>query len=302
MAVISANLEHYRVFYNVAKYGSLTQAAENMCISQPAVSQALKQLEKSLGGKLFLRTAKGVKLTPEGEGLFSYVKEGYETIETGEEKFRQLLDIDSGEIRIGASDMTLQFYLLPFLEEFHEKYPKIKVSVANAPTPETLIQLKQGRIDFAIVSMPFEERDDKLILPVRKIETVFVAGNDFGHLKDKVNSISEISNLPLICIEKNTSTRKAIDNFLHAQSVSMEPEFELATSDMIVQFAVRNLGVGCVVKDFAEKYVEAGKLFYVQFDKSIPDRDMCIVTDHKNPISAAGKRLLEIMQPQSNWS
>ncbi|MBQ2745211.1 MAG: LysR family transcriptional regulator [Lachnospiraceae bacterium] len=293
---MNANLEYYKVFYHVAGCGSLTQAAEIMCISQPAVSQAIKQLEMLIGGKLFLRTAKGVKLTPEGEVLYKYVKEGYETISLGEKKFRQLLDVDNGEIKIGASDMTLQFYLLPYLERFHDKYPNIKVNVANAPTPETLHQLQLGTIDFAVVSMPFEKKDNIDVLPVRKLETIFVAGNDFRRLKDKVNPLTEIENLPIICLEKNTSTRRSIDEFLGDHGVMMEPEFELATSDMIVQFAVRNLGVGCVVKDFAEKYLESGELFIARFDKNIPDRDMCIVTDNKNPMSVAGKKLLEMLK------
>lgn len=293
---MNANLEYYKVFYYVAGCGSLTQAADMMCISQPAVSQAIKQLEKCIGGALFLRTAKGVKLTPEGEVLYRYVKEGYETISLGEKKFRQLLDVDNGEIKIGASDMTLQFYLLPYLEVFHERYPNIKVNVANAPTPETLNQLQQGAIDFAVVSMPFETRENADILPVRKLETVFVAGSEYKHLKDKTNTIDIVESLPIICLEKNTSTRKAIDDFLDGQGVKMEPEFELATSDMIVQFALRNLGVGCVVKDFAEKYLDEGELFIVDFEKNIPDRDMCIVTDNKNPMSVAGKRLLEMLK------
>lgn len=292
---MNVNLEYYKVFYYVAECGSLTLAAEKLCISQPAVSQALKQLEKSLGGKLFLRTAKGVKLTPEGEVLYSYVKEGYEAIEMGEEKFKKVLDIESGEIKIGASDMTLQFYLLPYLEKFHEKYPNIKMNVANAPTPEALRQLQEGKTDFAIVSMPFEARENINIIPVRKIETIFVVGREFSHLAQGVEKLCKLEELPLICLEKNTSTRKAIDLFLEEQSVNIEPEFELATSDMIVQFAVRNLGVGCVVKDFAEKFIQSGELIQVEFDENIPDRDICIVTDSKNPMSAAGKKLLEII-------
>lgn len=161
---MSANLEYYKVFYYVATCGSLTRAAEIMCISQPAVSQAIKQLEQCVDGKLFLRTTKGVKLTPEGDVLYKYVKEGYEAICLGEEKFRQLLDIESGEVKIGASDMTLQFYLLPYLERFHEMYPKIKVNVANAPTPEALEQLQKGKTDFAIVSMPFEKKENRELL------------------------------------------------------------------------------------------------------------------------------------------
>lgn len=295
---MDTNLEYYKVFYHVAACKSLTQAAEIMCISQPAVSQAVKQLEKCIGGTLFLRTAKGVKLTPEGEVLYKYVKEGYETISLGEKKFRQLLDIDNGEIKIGASDMTLQFYLLPYLEEFHEKYPNVKVNVANAPTPESLHQLQLGAIDFAVVSMPFEIKENMEVLSVRQLETVFVAGNDYRSLKGKVIPLSEVEKLPIICLEKNTSTRKSIDEFLQKKGVKMEPEFELATSDMIVQFALRNLGIGCVVKDFAKKYLDSGELFMVEFEQRIPARDMCLVTDNKNPVSVAGRKLLKMLKAE----
>jgi len=121
------NLEYYKVFYYVASYRSLTAAADALAISQPAVSQSVKQLETTLGTKLFTRASRGVRLTQEGELLFGYVAKGYEQIELGEQKLKQMLNLDLGEIHIGASDMTLQFYLLPFLERFHEKYPEIKV-------------------------------------------------------------------------------------------------------------------------------------------------------------------------------
>ena len=130
------NLEAYKVFYYVAKCGSVTKAAGELSISQPAVSQAVKQLENTLDVSLFHRAAKGVRLTGEGELLYSYVAKGYEQIELGVKKVHQMQNMELGEVRIGASDMTLQFYLLPYLETFHERYPNIKVMVSNAPTPE----------------------------------------------------------------------------------------------------------------------------------------------------------------------
>ncbi len=137
-----SNLEYYKVFYYVAKCGSVTKAAGELSISQPAVSQAVKQLERILGVSLFYRAAKGIKLTGEGQLLYTYVEKGYEQIELGVRKVRQMQNMELGEIRIGASDMTLQFYLLPYLEKFHEQCPNIKVVVTNAPTPETLTFLK----------------------------------------------------------------------------------------------------------------------------------------------------------------
>lgn len=292
---MNIDLEYYRIFYYVAKAGSFTQAGEDLCISQPAVSQAIKLLETNLGSRLFIRIPKGVKLTPEGEVLYNYVQRGYEYLILGEEKFKKMLDLENGEIRIGASDMTLQYYLLPYLEKFHEKFPKIKVTVTNAPTPETLKYLYDGKIDFGIVSEPFESRQDVKTIRVKMIQDTFVAGSKFYELQDKILSFKELERLPIICLEKNTSTRKYIDNYLLNNNVVLRPEFELATSDMIVKFAVRNLGIGCVVSDFAQEAIAEGKLFELKFKKTIPQRHFSIITSINNPVSKAAKELINML-------
>ena len=294
--MIVSNLEYFKVFYYVAKYGSVTKAAGELAISQPAVSQALKQLERQLEVPLFYRAAKGVKLTSEGQLLYSYVEKGYGQIELGVKKIRQLQNLELGEVRIGASDMTLQYYLLPYLEKFHEKYPEIKVVVTNAPTPETLNYLKEGRIDFGIVSTPFNEMADLKVTAVREIEDVFVAGRRFIQYKNKTLDLQELEKLPLICLEQGTSTRSYMEDFLMQNHVAIQPEFELATSDMIVQFALRNLGVASIVKDFAKDYVESGRLFELRFNKIIPKRRFCVVQNMKAPLSPASQKLLELME------
>ena len=292
---MNVNLEYYKIFYYVTKCGSFTAAAEELCISQPAVSQAIKLLENVLGSSLYIRTQKGVKLTPEGEVLFSYISRGYETIILGETKFKKMLDLENGEIRIGASDMTLQFYLLKFLEEFHMKHPKIKVTVTNGPTPETLEYLYEGKIDFGVVSVPFQAKPEVNIKEVQPIKDVFVGGMGFKDLRDKELDYKDLEQLPIICLEKNTSTRAYIDDYLKDNGVVLEPEFELATSDIIVQFTLRNFGIGSVVRNFAEKYIDSGELFDLKFKKEIPNRNFCIITSDKNPISTAAKELLGML-------
>lgn len=290
-----SNLEYYKVFYHVAKLGSVTMAAGELAISQPAVSQAIRQLEQHLGAKLFVRYSKGVRLTREGELLFSYVSRGYEQMEQGEHKLQQMLNLELGEVHIGASDMTLQFFLLPFLEKFHEKYPGIKVQVSNAPTPETLEFLKSGKIDFGVVSTPFPGQDGLNVRQVKEIQDTFVAGRRFIQYKNRMLDFSELEKLPLICLEGNTSTRSYMDHFLAQNGVHIHPEFELATSDMIVQFALRNLGVGSVMREFAAGQLEDGRLFELRFNKILPKRSICIVTQEKNPLSVAAQNLLTII-------
>lgn len=289
------NLEYYKVFYYAARCGSLTVAADKLAISQPAVSQSLKQLENNLGTRLFVRAAKGVRLTREGELLYEYVAGGYEQIAAGEQKLKQMLNLELGELQIGASDMTLLFYLLPFLEKYHEKYPAVKVMVSNGPTPETLALLEQGRIDFGMVSNPFAAGRYIKAVPVREIEDVFVAGRKFIQYKNRMLDLQELERLPLIILEKNTSTRAFIETFLRDNEVTIRPEFEVANSDMIVQFALRNLGVGSVVKDFARKDLDSGKLFELRFNKIIPRRQFCVATHSGHPLSAAAGNFLAML-------
>ncbi len=289
------NLEYYKIFYHVGIAGSISGAANVLCISQPAVSQAVKQLEKRLGTSLFVRKSKGVVLTAEGEVLFSYVKQGYEYMLLGESKLKQLLDMDKGEVRIGASDMTLRYYLLNHLEKFHELYPNIKVSVTNAPTPETLQYLAEGKIDFGIISGPVENAEGICISPVKQIQDVFIAGSRFLQLKDRNIHLKRLEKLPIVCLEPNTSTRKYVDGFLKENGVTITPEFEIATSDMIVQFVLKNFGIGCVVREFARDFLKSGEIFELRFHKTIPARNICVATNEKMPMSNAGKHLYEIM-------
>ena len=307
------NLEYYKVFYYVGKNKSITAAAKELMISQPAVSQSIHQLEKNLGCSLFQRTSRGMKFTAEGDLLYRYVERGVDLIDLGEQRLRQLQHLEVGEVRIGASDMTLRFFLLPYLEKFHEQYPGIKVTVTNGPTPETLEYLADDRIDFGVISTPFSPSDNTrnrrqsdsnafagkeglTYFPVSEIEDIFVAGRRFIQYKNRMLDFSDLEKVPLIFLEGNSSTRSYIDKFLNEHGVDIQPEFELSTSDMIVQFALINLGVGCVVKNFAQEYLDSGVLFELRFNSMLPKRQICVISDDSRPLSIAATKLLSLIK------
>lgn len=290
------NWEYYKVFYYVAVAGSVSEAARQLNLSQPAVSQSIRNLERTLGTQLFTRASRGVSLTGEGQMLKTYVSKSYEQLELGEEKLRQMRNLEAGEITIGASDMTLQFYLLPYLEQFHEKYPGIKINVTNAPTPETIRNLEEGKIDFGVISSPFVPEEFMETVTVREIEDIFVAARRYTGIKNKMLDIGELKNYPLIFLEKNTSSRSYIDAFLKERGVEPAPEFELATSDMIVQFALRNLGIGCVVREFAQPFLDSGKLFELRFKTMIPKRHFCVARVGNHRMSQAAANLYQMLE------
>jgi len=297
---MDVNLELYKVFYYVVKTGSISKASQELFISQPAVSQAIKKLESKLGGQLFTRAPKGIVLTPEGEVLFKYIEQGYNTILLAESKFMEAINLDLGNIRIGASDMTLKYFLLPYLEEFHKQFPKIRIKVTNGPSPETVNSLKMGSIDFGVVSLPLTNDETIDVSEVMEIQDCFVANYRFSDLVSREVSIKELVKYPIIMLEKNTSTRQYIDDYLSQHSVSLVPEFELATSDLIVQFACRGLGISCVVRNFAEESIKSGILFEIALEEKIPPRHIGIIKLRNVPLTAAAKKFMELIQNKTS--
>ena len=128
MVGMNVSFEYYKVFYHVARLGSITLAAKALFLSQPAVSKCIRQLEKVLGCALFYRMHKGMRLTPEGEVLYQHVAQACEQIAIGEKKIQAMLHLDWGSIHIGSSDMIMHAFLLPYLERFHKDYPKVRIS------------------------------------------------------------------------------------------------------------------------------------------------------------------------------
>ena len=294
------NLELYKVFYTVVRSGSISKASQELFISQPAVSQSIRHLETKLGGQLFFRTPKGIKLTPEGEVLYKYIAQGYNMILLAESKFSEAINLDAGEIRIGASDMTLKYFLLPHLEEFHKRYPKVRIKVTNGPSPETVASLKNGLIDFGVSSLPLLDDSAVDVINAMEIQDSFVANYKFGQLASRKTALSELLDYPVIMLEKNTSTRRYIDNFLSSRGISLVPEIELATSDLLVQFARRGLGISCVVRNFAEIDLENGSLFELDLVEKIPPRQIGIIKLNNTPLSAAAVKFIELIDTHSH--
>lgn len=151
-------------------------------------------------------------------------------------------NLNSGEIHIGASDTLCKYYLLPFLEQFHEQFPNIRIHITNRTTPETLTLLKEGKIDFGIVSLPTSDKQ----IDFRKstqLQDCLVGGKGFRHLADKTMPLAVIQQYPLLCLEAGGSTRKYMDQFLASNHLTITPEFELGSVDLLVQFAKRGFAL-----------------------------------------------------------
>lgn len=291
---MDVNLEWYRVFYWTSKTGSLSRAAEQLHITQPAISHTIKQLEASLGGQLFFRTAKGVTLTAEGEVLFRYVEQAFSFMQIGEKALADMHNLQSGEINIGASDTLCKYYLLPYLETFHEQHPGIRIRVTNRTTPETLSLLKEGKIDFGIVSLPASDKQ----IEFRESSTIqdcLVGGKTFASRTERSLSLQDLHQYPLLLLEQGTSTRRYIDDFAASNDMTLSPEFELGSIDLLIQFAKRGFGLAFVISDYVEAELGAGELVEIPLDPPLPARKIGIATLRGVPLSAASKTFMALL-------
>ena len=168
-------LDLYKVFCQVAKSKSFSKASKELYMTQPAVSQAIMQLEKELDIRLFNRTSKGVSLTNEGSLLFEYANSAISLINVGEEKILEFKNLTMGELKIGAGDTISKYFLLPYLETFHNKYPNIKFKIINGTTIELCSLIKSGEIDIAVCNLPIKDSSLEMI-PCREVRDIFVCG------------------------------------------------------------------------------------------------------------------------------
>jgi len=261
-------------------------------VSQPAISLAIKQLESTLNVKLFFRTRHGVNLTAEGRLLYEYVNQGCNIIRAGEEKLKEFETLETGEISVGASDMTLRFFLLPFIERFHKDFPLLKIKISNAPTPETLRHLKEGQIDFGVISEPFDKDNVNFkFKPVKSVRDILIAGENFKDIQEL--QAKDLAKFPFIVLERGTSTRLYIEQYLKDNNSQVTPEIELGTSDLLIEFIKRGMGIGFILEDFVTSELANGTLYKINLTPEIAPRQFYIVTHAKLPMTSAAKKLLE---------
>lgn len=293
---MSLSLEWYRVFYWTAKLGGVTNAAKKLHITQPAVSHTLKQLESSLGGNLFFRSPKGVTLTSEGEELFQFVEQAIQLIDQGETKLIEMQNLVSGEINIGASDTLCKHYLLPYLEQFHKDYPDVRVRVTNRTTSETIALLKEGIIDFGVVNLPAE--DPKIQFKKSLVQQDCLIGIPrFADLLGESTTLGELQKYPLLMLETGGSTRSYLDNYALSQGVIFNPDFELGSIDLLVEFALSGFGLAFIVRDYVHKELASGKLVEIPIVPAIPERHIGIAVLKGVPLSKVSERFLDKIIP-----
>ena len=289
--IMITDLNLLRVFYHVAKTEQISKAAEILNVSQPAISQHIKTLEDQIGFKLFSRSKKGVKLTQEAEEIFAYCKNIFAQVESINHTLQNISSLDTGTLRIGASDTICKYYLIDKLKTFEELYPKIRYRVTNCTTNESLTLLKNNDVDIAFVHTPVTNQNFTF-RPCLTLEDYFVCSKDFDC--SQIKELSDLTKYRTLLLEKSSHSRKSLDSNLLRYNVELRPKFELASLDLLIEFAKKNMGIICVSKQYIKTELESQELKIIPLKEKLDLRSISLAFDN-NTISHAAKRFMEIL-------
>lgn len=290
-----AKLDAYRIFCEVAKHRSFSKTAKSLYMTQPAVSQVIMNLERELDTRLFTRTSKGVNLTNDGSLLYEYVNSAINLINIGEKKLAESRDLLTGEMKIGVGDTISRYYLLPYLEIFHNSSPNINLKIINRTTMELCAMLKSGEIDLALCNLPVKDS----ALCIKKcidIHDIFVCGEKYKHLCSSPVEIEDIAKLPLIFLERKSNSRQYVERYLASKGIKIQPEIELGSHDLLLEFAKYNFGVSCVIEEFSTEYLNKGQLYKIELTEEIPKRAIGFCYLKSVSLSNAARKFVDITQ------
>lgn len=284
------NYELYKVFYYVAKSLSFSEAAESLFISQSAVSQSIKTLEKRLNQQLFVRSTKRVTLTKEGELLLKHIEPAVNLITRGENQL--CADPKIGlQLRIGASDTICRYYLVPYLNNFHRVYPKVHIKVYNGTSLQCARMLERNEVDVIVTNSPNSALNDLMnIIPVKEFRDVFIAKKDAFPLYDHPVTFQELQKYPILMLEKKSTTSIFLHNLFLEHSLDLVPAIELASNDLLIDLARIGLGIA-FVPDFCVK--DLGDLAIIETEQELPPRKLVAAYNQDIPLSEGAKYFID---------
>ena len=288
------NYELYKVFYHVAVTLSFSEASKQLFISQSAVSQSIKVLEKKLNQPLFIRSTKKVQLTPEGEILLKHIEPAMNLIKKGENQLLEAHTLNGGQLRIGASDTICRYYLVPYLNRFHKEFPNIHIKVINQTSIECARFLENGQADFIIANYPNSALAGSMNTRViNEFHDVFVASRSEFPLKGSKLALEELLRYPIMMLDRKSTTSEFLHQVFQKSQLDLVPEIELSSNDLLIDLARMGLGIAFVPDFCIPKNDE--DLFILDLKEQLPSRQMMVAYNESLPVSQAARQFMDML-------
>ena len=292
---MKTNLDLYKTFYYVAKNQNITQASRELMISQPAVSKSIKVLERDLNTPLFNRNNDGVTLNNAGELLYNKIKKSIELIVSAEEDLTSLNNMEQGTINIGAGNTIMQRYLMPYIKEFHNKYPNINVKVHTLVTGELIKRAELGLIDIVFTHLPNNIPDDFDVIKIKTLHDILVVNKDSIYLNKTIKK-KDLESLPLILLPLSASNRKNFDRFCLKNNIIINPLMEIGNDLIVEECAGSGLGVGLVVKEYVQNKLDNKELFELSTSFNFEEKSLVCLVESSRINNNIIKRFIDLLK------
>lgn len=293
---MDVNYELYKVFYHVAKSLSFSDAAAELFISQSAVSQSVKVLERRLGQTLFLRSTKKVALTKEGEILFQHVEPAINLISKGENQLMSTTESGGIQFRIAASDTICRYFLVPFFKQFHRQFPDVHIKVINATSSGCAALLDSNQADMIITNSPNSALNNSMhITAIREFHDVFIADRTAYPYEQEELSLRTLSGFPILMLDKHSTTSVFLHEQFLKQSIELAPAIELSSNDLLIDLAAIGLGIA-FVPDFCFQPSRGDGLYVLRIKEKMPARKLVAAYDESLPLTEPARYFLQLLQ------
>lgn len=296
---MNISFDYYRIFYYVAKYQNVTQAARMLMCNQPNVTRVIRQLESELGCTLFVRSNRGMKLTPEGEKLYNRARIAVEQLELAEAELSGDRALQSGLVSVGATEVALRTFLLPVLNEYRRRYPGVRLNIANYTTIQAITALKSSMVDIAIVTTPTGKIKGLRSHTLKEVQEVAVCGDYFQSLAAKPITLAELSAYPLVSLGPHSMTYEMYSRWFSEHGLPFAPAIEAATADQILPMVQNNLGIGFAPEEFLTDHFHPN-VFRLTIQEVIPSRSVVLLKRDDGILSIAARMLEQLMMEFTN--
>lgn len=287
------NLNLYKVFYDVSKYGSFSKTAEFTYTTQSSVSKSIKKLEEELNTKLFYRKPHGIELTEEGKSVLYYVEKAYGNLITAERIIKETDDLKRGKLNIGLPSYISSFYFMDKVIDFYKKYPNIEITLINGNRESLLELLNKHQLDFFVYSSPIIEniKDDNIeVVKLYPIKYTFFCKTDEYDKYKNIKTIKDIENVPLVLPVSGSNNRKYLDEILLKNNVKIKRAINIHTSEGIITGVKNNLGIGYIISDIIK---DDDTFKCIDIDIKLHEEELAIVYNKKFLTKAPSKFIKE---------
>ena len=282
---MNINYEYYKIFYYAAKNRSFSRTAKVLLTNQPNITRVIKILEGELGCTLFNRMKNGVTLTPEGEILYE-----------GEDEISKANDLQSGTVTISVTETALHGVMLPLLNEFHERYPGIKIKLLNHSTPQALTALKSGIANLAVVTTPISTEGSLNFHKLREFRELIICSTKLKDIAKRTLTLEELCSHPIISLNRNTRTYDFYSDFFFQHGIDFQPDIEVATADQIMPLVKSNLGIGLIPEPMAQ----SGDVYILKTDEEFPKRSIVLAENADKKLNAAATEIQKMILKKCN--